>query len=170
VTRIRGFLSKGPAQRDVLDAASIIQEAARLLEHEFTRESIQLRVEVQPDLPAIVGDRIQLQQVLVNLMVNASQAMAGQSGPRLLVVAASSLDRDRIGISVSDSGPGVATSQADKLFDPFFTTKPQGMGMGLAICKTTVEAHGGQLSLTSAPGQGAIFQLTLAVAHHGNPA
>ncbi|RZA35947.1 MAG: PAS domain S-box protein [Lysobacteraceae bacterium] len=167
VKRIRGFLSKGSTQRDVLDAASIIEEAARLLDHEFTREHVELLMEVEPGLPAIIGDRIQLQQVLVNLMVNASQAMAGQSQPRQLVVTARRLDQDRISIDVRDSGPGVTSGQADRLFDAFFTTKPQGMGMGLAICRTTVEAHGGQLSLTSAPGQGATFQMTLAVAPPG---
>lgn len=170
VKRIRGFLSKGSTQRDALDAASIIEEATRLLDHEFTRERIDLRIEVEPGLPAIVGDRIQLQQVLVNLMVNASQAMAGQTRPRMLVIAARKFAEDRLAISVSDSGPGVTASQADRLFDAFFTTKPQGMGMGLAICRTTVEAHGGQLSLTSAPGQGATFQLTLAIAQPGNSA
>lgn len=169
VKRIRGFLTKGSAQRDVLDATSIIEDASRLLDHDFSREQIELRVEVEPDLPGIVGDRIQLQQVLVNLMVNASQAMAGQPQPRLLMIAARSVGADRVAITVTDSGPGVSTEDADQLFDPFFTTKPQGMGMGLAICRTTVEAHGGQLSLTSTPGQGATFQLTLAVVPPGNP-
>ena len=169
VKRIRSFLTKGSAQRDVLDAASIIEEAARLLDHDFSREQIESRVEIEPDLPGIVGDRIQLQQVLVNLMINASQAMAGQPQPRLLMIAARSMGTDRVAITVTDSGPGVSMEDTDKLFDPFFTTKPQGMGMGLAICRTTVEAHGGQLSLTSGPGQGATFQLTLAVAPPGNP-
>ena len=169
VKRIRSFLTKGSAQRDVLDAASIIDEATRLLDHDFSREQIELRIEVEPDLPAIVGERIQLQQVLVNLMVNASQAMAGQPQPRLLTIAARSIAADRVAITVTDSGPGVTAEDADKLFDAFFTTKPQGMGMGLAICRTTVEAHGGQLSLSSTPGQGATFQLTLAAAPTGNP-
>ncbi|WP_454832396.1 PAS domain-containing sensor histidine kinase [Pseudoxanthomonas wuyuanensis] len=169
VKRVRAFLAKSTAQQDELSAASIIEEAARLIEHELTRERIELRVDLETDLPAIVGDRIQLQQVLVNLMVNASQAMTGQQPPRLLSIAAAGLAAGGLEITVSDTGPGIAAEDLDRLFDPFFTTKPHGMGMGLAICRTTIEAHGGRLAVESAPGKGAMFRITLAESHNGGP-
>jgi len=163
VKRIRAFLTKAPAQQDVLSPAALIEDAVRLVEHEFTREQVILRLDVDPALPAIVGDRIQLQQVLVNLMVNACQAMAGQSAPRVLSIRAARTGADRLVISVCDTGPGVAAENLERLFDPFFTTKQQGMGMGLAICRSTAQAHGGELSVVNSPGAGASFQLTLAV-------
>lgn len=164
VKRIRAFLQKSPVQQDALSAASIIEEAARLVRHELDRERVELRIGIEPDLPAVTGDRIQLQQVLVNLMINASQAMAGQPLPRLLEINALPAEAGSIAITVTDTGPGIAADHLDRLFDPFFTTKQQGMGMGLAICRTTVEAHGGQLSVESVPGRGATFRLILAVA------
>jgi PAS domain S-box-containing protein len=167
VKRIRDFLRKAPTQQAALSAAAIIEEASRLVEHEFTRERVELRLDIAPDLPAITGDRIQLQQVLVNLMVNASQAMAGQDAPRVLSVSAARAGADSLAITVSDTGPGIATADIERLFDPFFTTKQQGMGMGLAICRTTAEAHGGRLSVENIPGKGASFRLTLAVSQEG---
>ncbi|MDQ8031890.1 MAG: PAS domain S-box protein [Bordetella sp.] len=170
VKRVQAFLRKAPAQHDRLAAGAIIEEAARLVAHEFARERIELRIEVAPDLPEVAGDRIQLQQVLVNLMVNATQAMAGQAGPRLLCVTAAPHDDAHLAITLSDTGPGVAPADRERLFAPFYTTKPDGMGMGLAICRSTVQAHGGTLTLNTAPGHGAVFQLTLAVAREGIPA
>jgi signal transduction histidine kinase len=112
-------------------------------------------------LKPIRGDRIQLQQVLVNLLVNAGQAMSGQPGSRTVKLRASAVDGEHLAITVQDSGPGIRPDDMPRLFDPFFTTKHGGMGMGLAICRTTVEAHGGQLSAESTPGAGATFRLTL---------
>ncbi|MEB1528303.1 PAS domain-containing sensor histidine kinase [Xanthomonas sp. WHRI 7945] len=162
VRGVRDFLSKAPMKRDALSAAALVEDAVRLVEHEFARGQVALQVDLQPDLPAVVGDRIQLQQVLVNLMVNASQAMAGQSAPRVLRIRAMRDKHDTLAITVADTGPGIAAEHLQRLFDPFFTTKQQGMGMGLAICRTTAEAHGGHLSVESAPGQGASFRLLLA--------
>jgi len=163
VKRIRAFLTKAPAQQDVLSPAALIDDAVRLVEHEFTREQVTLRLDVDAGLPAIVGDRIQLQQVLVNLMVNACQAMAGQTAPRVLSIRASRAGADSLVISVRDTGPGVAAENLERLFDPFFTTKQQGMGMGLAICRSTAQAHGGELAVVNSPGAGASFQLTLVI-------
>lgn len=168
VKRIRAFLSKAPVQQAPLDIGTVIEEATRLVAHELTRERVALQVEIAPGLPPITGDRIQLQQVLVNLMVNASQAMAGQTRPRQLSVRAARREDGMVAITVTDTGPGIAAGDLERLFDPFFTTKPQGMGMGLPICRTTAQAHGGSLAVDSTPGAGAAFTLTLA-ATQGNP-
>jgi PAS domain S-box-containing protein len=163
VTRIRAFLKKKLAQQDVLEIAEIIEEAALLVDRELSKENITLTIETEPELPAIQGDRIQLQQVLVNLMVNAGQAMSAQGGPRTVTVSAGHSGNGSLAVTVKDTGPGIAPQDLPRLFEPFFTTKHGGMGMGLAICRTTVEAHGGQLSVVSSPGSGATFRLTLPV-------
>jgi signal transduction histidine kinase len=130
---------------------------------------VELHLEHEPHLPSVRGDRIQLQQVLVNLMMNASQAMSGQSGRRRLVLSATGTG-EAIDITVADTGPGIAPEHLERLFDPFFTTRPQGMGMGLAICRTIAEAHGGRLIVESEPGRGATFRLTLSTAPTDLPA
>jgi PAS domain S-box-containing protein len=163
VTRIRAFLKKTTAQDDILQIAEIVEEAALLVDRELSKENITLTIETEPDLPLLRGDRIQLQQVLVNLMVNAGQAMSEQSGPRTVTVCAGRAESGSLAITVKDTGPGIAPEDFPRLFDPFFTTKHGGMGMGLAICRTTVEAHGGRLSVESAPGSGATFRLKLPV-------
>ena len=163
VTRIRAFLKKRPAEQDLLEIAEIISEAATLVERELSKENVSLKVEVRPDLPQIRGDRIQLQQVLVNLLVNAGQAMAQQSGPRIVTLRADLAESGSLVVTVEDTGPGIEADDLPRLFEPFFTTKQDGMGMGLAICQTTVEAHGGRLTVQSAPGSGATFSLAMPV-------
>lgn len=163
VNRIRAFLKKAPGQRTELGIADLVEEAAQLVQRELAQERIGLHIEIEPGLPGISGDRIQLQQILVNLMVNAGQAMASQSGRRVLSVRAGRADAGTVAIAVTDTGPGIAADNLPRLFEPFFTTRQQGMGMGLAICRTTAEAHGGQLSAQSVPGEGATFRLTLPV-------
>lgn len=164
VKRVRAFLGKQPALQDRLDVAEIIEEAALLIEHELSKEDILLTIEIEPRLPSVRGDRIRLQQVLINLMVNAAQAMSGQGSRRTLAVHAG-LDGSggNIMVAVEDNGPGIAPENISRLFQPFFTTKHEGMGMGLAICRTTVEAHGGQLSAESVSGSGTVFRLTLPI-------
>ncbi len=161
VTRIRTFLKKRSPQQDILQISEIIDEAALLVGRELAKDDVVLTIEVEPGLPPVRGDRIQLQQVLVNLLVNAGQAMSGQSGPRIVTLGAGSVAGERLAITVQDTGPGIAPGDLPRLFDAFFSTKNGGMGMGLAICRTTVEAHGGQLSAESVPGSGATFRLTL---------
>ena len=162
VKRVRAFLAKRSTPREALDAGVLIEDAVRLVQHELNREAVQLRVAVAADLPAVHGDAVQLQQVLVNLLINASQAMAGQANARQLVVDAQPGAAGEVAISIADSGPGIDSAHLETLFQPFFTTKPEGMGMGLAICRSTAEAHGGRLSVESAPGHGATFRLVLA--------
>ncbi|WP_245266301.1 ATP-binding protein [Bradyrhizobium sp. WSM1743] len=161
VTRIRTFLKKAPPQRDILQVGEIIEEATALVARELAKDEVALTVESQHGLPPIRGDRVQLQQVLVNLLINAGQAMSGQPGSRTITLRAGSENSEALAITVQDSGPGIQPDDLPRLFDPFFTTKDGGMGMGLAICRTTVEAHGGRLSVASTPGSGTTFHLTL---------
>lgn len=161
VTRIRTFLKKAPAQQDILQIGEIIAEATALVARELAKDDVTLVVEKKPDLPPVRGDRIQLQQVLVNLLINAGQAMSDRPGSRTITLRAGTTDGETLAITVQDSGPGILPDDLPRLFDPFFTTKDGGMGMGLAICRTTVEAHGGRLSVASTPGSGATFHLTL---------
>jgi len=161
VTRIRTFLKKAPAHRDVLHMGEIIEEAAQLVERELAKDSIFLSIGAKTDLPPIRGDRIQLQQVLVNLLINAAQAMTDHDGPRNIAIGADRTEDGGIAVTVTDTGAGIGPDDLARLFQPFFTTKQGGMGMGLAICRTTVEGHGGQMTAESAPGRGATFRLTL---------
>ena len=170
VARIRSFLKKAPPQQDELQIDEIIEEATALVAREFAKDDVALAMEMEPGLPPIRGDRIQLQQVLVNLLINAAQAMSSQSGSRLVTLRTGTVDGESLAITVQDSGPGISPNDLPRLFDPFFTTKHGGMGMGLAICRTTAEAHGGQLSAESIPGSGATFRLTLPFSkHHASP-
>ncbi|PXW64728.1 PAS domain-containing sensor histidine kinase [Chelatococcus asaccharovorans] len=170
VKRIRAFLTKTPAPPTPLDVATLIEEAAQLVQRELVRAQVEFHVEIPPGLPPVIGDRVQLQQVVVNLMVNAGQAMAEHDGRRLLTIAAEHRPEAGIEIALSDTGPGISAANLERLFDPFFTTKPDGMGMGLAICRTTAQAHGGTLTVESVPGGGATFRLTLPVLQHGESA
>lgn len=163
VARIRAFLKKASADQDVIAIGEVIDEAALLVDRELVKENVILTVEVVPDLPPIRGDRVQLQQVLVNLLVNAGQAMSGHDGPRIVSIQAALTERQILAITVKDTGPGIASDDLARLFEPFFTTKQDGMGMGLAICRTTVESHGGKMTVESSPGSGAVFRLTLPV-------
>jgi len=170
VKRIRAFLTKTPAPPTPLDVATLIEEATQLVQRELVRAQVELHVEIPPGLPPVIGDRVQLQQVVVNLMVNAGQAMAEHDGRRLLTIAAEHRPEAGIEIALSDTGPGISAANLERLFDPFFTTKPDGMGMGLAICRTTAQAHGGTLTVESAPGGGATCRLALPVLQHGESA
>ncbi|PTN55925.1 PAS domain-containing sensor histidine kinase [Stenotrophomonas panacihumi] len=162
VRRVRDFLSKAPAPQQTLSPGALLADAVELVRHEFTREGVEVRVQAEDELPWLRGDRVQLEQVLVNLMVNACQALAGWTGTRQVLLHAGRGDGGTLAIRVADTGPGIAAADLPRLFDPFYTTKPNGMGMGLAICRTTAEAHGGHLTVESTPGQGTVFLLTLA--------
>ncbi|MET0440138.1 MAG: ATP-binding protein [Devosia sp.] len=161
VKRIRAFLQKAPNQRVELDVAAIIEDATLLLDRELARSGAQVTADISPGLPMVLGDRVQLQQVMVNLLVNASQAMAGQDGEQRIHITARPYEGGMIEIAVRDSGPGIAPEHLASLFEPFYTTKAEGMGMGLPICRTTVEAHGGTLAVNGNPGRGAEFVVKL---------
>ncbi len=167
VKRIRAFLTKAAPRSSEIEIAGLVEEAIQLVQRELAREHVELRSEVDIGLSPVIGDRVQLQQVVVNLMVNARQAMVEHGGQRLLTITASRISPTEVAIAVRDSGPGISRHDPERLFAPFFTTKPDGMGMGLAICRTIAEAHGGRLMAESPPDGGAIFSLILPVSQHG---
>jgi signal transduction histidine kinase len=132
-----------------------------LLRSQGTRYSISMRTELSEDLPQIIGDRVQLQQVLMNLMINGIEAMKDVDGQRELSVKSQRAPDEQLMVSVSDTGVGLAPQQMDQIFNAFFTTKPHGTGMGLRISRSIVESHGGRLWATNNSSRGASFHLTL---------
>ncbi len=165
IGRIRSLMKKSPPQMSTLDMNRVIDEVLTLTRHEIRRHGIQLRTELKTDLPAITGDPIQLQQVVLNLIMNAIEATSARSeGQRELLLTSESQGKDEIVIAVRDSGVGIDPRNLDQLFKPFFSTKAGGMGMGLSISRTAIEAHGGRLWAAPNEGAGAIFQLSLPLA------
>jgi PAS domain S-box-containing protein len=165
ISRIRGLLVKGTPRRAELDINEIVQEATALLRNELVRNRIYLRIELAANLPRVHGDPVQLQQVLINLLMNALEVMRlSTEQPRKLSIR-SSTGADSVLVQVQDSGPGIEPGLADRIFEPFFTTKAEGIGMGLSISHSIIESHGGQLSFVSS-SQGALFEFTLPVTMH----
>jgi PAS domain S-box-containing protein len=167
--RIRSMAIRASPVKAPVAVNAVIEEALLFLRHELIRHDIETRLQLDPALPPILGDRVQLQQVLVNLAVNAIQSMAAEAGePKLLTIrTASSEAHGSQVIEVEDTGPGIDPEALERLFEGFFTTKPTGMGIGLAICRTIIESHGGQISahnLTDRPG--AIFTIAFFADHH----
>ena len=160
ISRIRALLMKAAPERVELDINEIIQEVAILVRNEVTRNRISLRNDLAPDLPRVLGDRVQLQQVLINLVMNGIDAMRTLTDRSRELLIKSAKNPAGVLIQVQDSGPGLDLEQADRIFEPFFTTKPEGIGMGLSISRSIVESHGGRL--WAVPGSnGALFQFTL---------
>jgi C4-dicarboxylate-specific signal transduction histidine kinase len=164
IRRIRALAKKSPPRKDCLNINETILEVIALARSEIERNRVSLQTRLSSDVPLILGDRIQLQQVILNLIINAVEAMGGTSdGPRELVVSSKKNDLQDLLVAVRDSGPGLDPNSLDHLFTAFFTTKPKGMGMGLAISRSIIEAHGGRLWATQNNGQGATFQFTLPI-------
>jgi PAS domain S-box-containing protein len=160
IDRIRSFYKKSPPQRELVEVNGIIQEMLALLKGETTRSSIAMRTDLSAELPKIMVDRVQLQQVFMNLVLNAIEAMKGSGGE---LTVKSELQDGQLQFSVSDTGVGLPTAKMDQIFSAFFTTKPQGSGMGLAISRSIVESHGGRLWATANDGRGATFHFTLPI-------
>jgi PAS domain S-box-containing protein len=160
ISRIRGLLTKGTPRRTDVNVNPIIQAVIALLRNELSRNRISLRTDLAPNLPRVQGDAVQLQQVLINLIMNAVEAMRPSTErPRKLVIR-SAKNADGVLVQVQDSGPGIEPELRDRIFEPFFTTKAEGTGMGLAISRSIIESHGGELSLAPA-SQGVLFQFAL---------
>ncbi len=159
IDRVRSLYRRGPPQRELVDLNEIIQEMIVLLHDTSNRHSIAIRTELATSLPKVMADRVQVQQVLMNLMVNGIEAMKDTGGE--LTVTSKRIEDGQLLISVSDAGIGFPVEESERIFEAFFTTKPQGTGMGLSISRTIVESHGGRLWATANPGRGATFQFTL---------
>ncbi len=162
ITRIRSFVRKESTQQMSLDLNEVVREAIALANHEVREKRVVLRTELAADLPPVCGDRIQLEQVLLNLIMNGIEAMSEiTERTRELVIRSGSDAEDKVLITVQDCGTGIAPQQAKRIFTAFYTTKPGGMGMGLAICRAIIEAHEGRLWVVPNAGPGATFQFTL---------
>jgi PAS domain S-box-containing protein len=160
IGRISSLFKKGPPQRELVDVNELIREMIALLRSEANRYSISVRTELAEHLPKITADRVQLQQVFLNLMLNGIDAMKEMNGGSELIIK-SEADEGELRISVRDTGVGLRPEQADQIFKAFFTTKANGTGMGLSISRSIIESHGGRLWFISNSGQGATFQFTL---------
>ena len=159
---IRALSKKTDAEKVPLDINDVIREGSRLVQREAITHGASLRLELAQELPSILGDRVQLQQVIINLVINAIQAMASVTDrPRILLIRSQQSEDGHVLVAVRDSGTGIEAKSVNKLFKAFFTTKPSGMGMGLSICRTIIEAHSGQVSAANNSGPGATFQLIL---------
>jgi signal transduction histidine kinase len=160
IARISSLFKKDALQRELVDVNELIREMIVLLRSEASRYSISIRTELAEDLSKVMGDRVQLQQVFMNLMLNGIDAMKETSGRSELAIK-SEIDVGQLLISVSDNGVGLPVGQVDQIFRAFFTTKDNGTGMGLPISRSIIESHGGRLWATGDCGRGATFQFTL---------
>jgi C4-dicarboxylate-specific signal transduction histidine kinase len=161
ITRVRQLFKKGLSERELLDVNGVIREMTMLLGSEATRHSISVRTELATDLPQVVADRLQLQQVLMNLMMNSFDAMKDANGTRELTIKSQLGEQDQLIVSVSDTGVGLPQQHADQIFNAFFSTKPHGTGMGLRISRSIAESHGGRLWAADNSPRGATFHLAL---------
>jgi PAS domain S-box-containing protein len=167
INRVRLFFRKGVVTRERLDVNEMIREMEILLHNEATQHSVLVQTKLAADVPLIVADRIQLQQVLMNLMINGIDAMKAVDGPRQLTLGTQNDSNEHLLVSVEDTGIGLPPNQAGQIFNAFFTTKEHGTGMGLRISRTIIEAHGGRLWATDNHPRGASFHFTLAVSSDG---
>jgi PAS domain S-box-containing protein len=162
VDRIRALVKKAPPRKDRLEINEAILEVIGLTRNEMAKNGISVPTQLAESLPAIQGDRVQLQQVILNLLINAIEAMSAMSeGPRELLISTAKTDSEGVLVAVRDSGPGLAPESVERLFESFYTTKPGGLGMGLSICRSIIEAHQGRLWATANTPHGAVFQFTL---------
>ena len=162
VGRIRALMQKEPTRRDSVNVNEAVCEVMELTYGEALKNGVSVRTQLADGLPLIQGDRVQLQQVILNLILNAVQAMgAVTDGTREVLITTSQTDPNEVCLGVQDTGPGLSAETLPRLFEPFYTTKPGGMGMGLAICRSIIEAHGGRLWATRCETQGALFQFTI---------
>jgi signal transduction histidine kinase len=164
LARIRALSKKGASERVRFDINRAIDDVVALILREINAHGVSLRLDLGTSLPPVDGDRVQLQQVMMNLLMNGIQAMSRVTGrDRELLIRSRGHGSDQILVAVEDCGTGIEPEHLDRLFNAFFTTKPDGMGMGLSICKSIVEQHGGRIWATRNFGTGSTFQFTLPV-------
>ena len=164
IRRVRALAKKTDIEKAPLDINDVVREVIALVQRELISHRVWLRTEFAPTLPMILGDRVQLQQVIINLVLNGIEAMQSVTDrPRELVIRSRQEERQQVLVSVTDCGIGISAENADLLFNPFFTTKSGGMGMGLSICRSIMQAHGGQLWAIANVPHGATFKFTLPV-------
>jgi C4-dicarboxylate-specific signal transduction histidine kinase len=162
IGRIRALAKKAPPHKDWLDLNATIRDVLALTQNEVQRHGVVVETHLAVEMPRILGDRIQLQQVLLNLVLNAIEAMSGVGmGPRALRISSEHVAATEVVIAVHDSGPGFDAQSFDRLFDAFYTTKPHGLGLGLAISRRIIEAHGGRLWATANVPQGAVLRFAV---------
>jgi signal transduction histidine kinase len=158
---IRSLLGKGNSIQEPIDVNGVVAESLRALSRELTDNEITTRVELTEDLPLVTGNKGQLNEVIINLIRNATEAMDEVNDDRRVLQVRTGHQEDAVTVAVEDSGPGIDPDKADRLFDAFVTTKPEGMGLGLAICRLIIERHGGQISVSAAHPHGALFRIVL---------
>ena len=161
IGRIRALAKKTEIEKVPLDVNDVVRETIPLVQRELISHQVLLRMELAPTLPMILGDRVQLQQVIINLVMNGIESMQSTDRPRELVVRSRQDETQQVLVSVADCGVGISAENADRLFTAFFTTKSSGMGMGLSICRSIIDAHGGRLWATTCEPRGALFQFTI---------
>lgn len=165
ISRVRTLVKKAPPRNDLVDLNEVISEVLSLAQNQARRNRVSLKRHLADDLPPVLGDRVQLQQVILNLVVNGLEAIANnKNGERELSISSAKDESNNLIVTVRDTGAGLDAANLERVFDAFFTTKADGMGMGLAISRTIIESHGGRLWATSNSPQGAVFQFTLPVA------
>jgi PAS domain S-box-containing protein len=170
IRRVRALAQKTEIERIPLDINEVASDVMALVQRELSSHKVSAKLELAPHLPPILGDRIQLQQVIINLVINAVEAMESLSDrPRLLTIGSGRHEMDRVFLTVADNGIGIPPGEAERMFTPFFTTKSSGMGMGLSICRSIVEAHEGRLSASRNEDGGTVFQFVMPV-HKGDQA
>jgi C4-dicarboxylate-specific signal transduction histidine kinase len=164
VSRIRAMATKSQPVQTQVDINSVIHDVLELLDNSLRRHAIVVESELAADIASVLGDRVQLQQVLLNLLVNAIEAMSSiMDRPRTARILSRREGTDEILVAIQDAGMGIEAHALDQMFQPFFTTKQSGMGMGLSICRSIIEAHGGRLWVTPGHPTGAVFQFVLPI-------
>jgi C4-dicarboxylate-specific signal transduction histidine kinase len=162
IRRLRALTKKSDPQKTPLDINDVVNDVVTLVQREVATQRVRLRLDLDATLTPVFGDRVQLQQVIINVMMNGIEAMAPVTDrPRELVIRSRRHDADHVLVSVRDSGVGIDPDHMDRLFNAFFTTKADGMGMGLSICRSIIEAHGGEMWASPNDGPGATFLFTV---------